>query len=65
MGRMKTKQAAAKRCRITRRGKVVIKHTRTRHLLSGKTRRRKRRLSRPGALSGADAKTMRKLVAHK
>jgi len=62
---MKTKQAAAKRCRVTRRGKVVIKHTGTRHLLSGKTRKRKRGLSLPGTLTGADAQTMRQLVPHK
>ncbi|MFQ6132805.1 MAG: 50S ribosomal protein L35 [Armatimonadota bacterium] len=62
---MKTKQSAAKRCRITRRGKVMIKHARTKHLLSGKTRRRKRRLSRPGKLTGADARNMRRLIAHK
>ena len=59
---MKTKKAAAKRVRVTRRGKVMIRHTRQRHLLYNKRRKRKRRLSLPGQLEGRDAARMRKLV---
>ncbi len=61
MGKMKTKSAAAKRSRVTRTGKVMIRHTRQRHLLVNKTKRRKRRLSRPGRLGGRDARTMKTL----
>ncbi len=62
MGKMKTKKAAAKRVRVTRRGKVMIRHTGQSHLLYNKRRKRKRRLSRPGQLGGKDAARMRALV---
>jgi len=62
MGKMKTKKAAAKRVRVTRRGKVMIRHTRQKHLLFNKRRKRKRRLSKPGQLGGRDARRMRTLA---
>ena len=62
MAKMKTKKAAAKRVRITRRGKVMTQHTRQRHLLYNKRRKRKRKLSKPGQLAGKDASRMRALV---
>ncbi|MGD8238683.1 MAG: 50S ribosomal protein L35 [Armatimonadota bacterium] len=62
MAKMKTKKAAAKRMRVTRRGKAMIRHTRQKHLLYNKRRKRKRRLSRPGQLGGKDASRMRALV---
>ncbi len=61
--KMKTKKAASKRVRITRRGKVMIRHTRQRHLLYNKRRKRKRKLSKPGQLRGKDASRMRSLTA--
>ena len=62
MGKVRTKKAAAKRVRITRRGKVMIRHAGQRHLLFNKRRKRKRRLSQPGQLGGRDASRMRSLV---
>jgi large subunit ribosomal protein L35 len=59
MPKMKTRSAAAKRARITPTGKVMTRHARQRHLLVNKPPRRKRRLSRPGQLTGADAKTIK------
>jgi len=59
---MKTKKSAAKRVRITRRGKVMIRHARQQHLLYGKRRKRKRRLSRPGQIVGKDAARLRAMV---
>ncbi len=62
MAKMKTKKAAAKRVRVTRRGKVMIRHTGQKHLLYNKRRKRKRQASKPGQLARKDASRMRALV---
>src|SRR5205814_7811365 len=49
IARSKTRKAVAKRFKITGRGKVLRAHSSRRHLLSSKSGKRKRRLSK-GAL---------------
>ena len=51
MPKHKTIKAAVKRFKKTARGKVVYKHAGARHLLSSKTRKRKRSLRKRGVLS--------------
>ncbi len=62
MGKMKTKKAVAKRVRVTRTGKVMIRHAGQTHLLFRKRRKRKRQLSKAGQLQGKDASRMRRLA---
>jgi large subunit ribosomal protein L35 len=54
MPKQKTRKGLAKRVRVTRRGKVVRNKAGRRHLLSGKSRKRKRQLRRKTTLTGAD-----------
>jgi large subunit ribosomal protein L35 len=44
MPKMKTKRAAAKRYKVSATGKIIVASTSKRHLLSRKTRKRKRQL---------------------
>ena len=60
--KMKTKKAAAKRFKVTGSGKVMHRQTGQRHLLSKKSRRRKRRLSMPKELTGLAARNIKKIV---
>ncbi len=43
---IKTKKSVAKRFKISARGKVMSRHSGMRHLLSGKSSKRRRRLGR-------------------
>ena len=52
----KTKKAIAKRFRLSKRGKLKFMKAGRGHLLSSKTRKRKRHLRGGGILSGADHK---------
>jgi large subunit ribosomal protein L35 len=56
MPKKKTRKGAAKRFKISARGKILFTKSGKGHLLTGKSRRRKRRLSRRGVLTGAAAK---------
>lgn len=60
--KMKTKKAAAKRFKVTSRGKVMHKQTGRGHLLSKKSRRRKRRLSQPKELKGQHARNIKQVL---
>ncbi|MFM7101951.1 MAG: 50S ribosomal protein L35 [Verrucomicrobiota bacterium] len=51
---IKTKKSVAKRFRITARGKVVTQHAGKRHLLSGKSAKRRRRLGEAKVLHERD-----------
>ncbi len=63
--KMKTKKAAAKRFKVTSRGKVMHRQTGQRHLLSKKSRRRKRRLSQSAELKGQDARNIKQVLDEK
>lgn len=47
MAKMKTHRGAAKRFRVTRKGKVMHRRSNLNHFLGKKASRRKRRLRRP------------------
>ncbi|TFH17711.1 MAG: 50S ribosomal protein L35 [Lentisphaerales bacterium] len=62
MPKKKTKKAAAKRFKITASGKVKYAHAGRGHLLSGKTRKRKRGLRKAGIVCPADEKRILTLL---
>ena len=51
---IKTKKSVVKRFKITARGKVLASHAGKRHLLSGKSAKRRRRLGAAKVLHAAD-----------
>ena len=62
MPKIKTNRAAAKRFKVTKRGKVKKKHAFTSHILTKKSRKRKRNLRKSACLSPVEAKRVRKLL---
>ncbi len=56
MSKLKTKRGWLKRVKIKKNGKILRWKSGKRHLLTGKSRKRKRRLSRPTPVSRADLK---------
>lgn len=58
----KTHRASAKRLRITRSGKVVAHKAFASHLLSHKTRKRKRNLKKQHTLSPMAVRNIRKIL---
>lgn len=56
MPKKKTRKAAAKRFKKTAKGKIVYSKSGSGHLLSGKTRKRKRQLRKNGVLVKGAAK---------
>lgn len=64
MPKMKTHRGAAKRFKISKSGKVIRGKGFTSHLLSSKTRKRKRRLRQTGVVASSEAKTMRRLLPY-
>ena len=62
MPKLKTHRGAAKRFKKTGSGKLRRRHSNMRHILTGKRRKRKRRLRSGALVSDADlAKTLRML----
>lgn len=64
MGKLKTNRSAAKRFKVTKTGKVKHKRAYLRHLLSSKSRGRKRRLRHSGMLNATDTRTTRALIPY-
>jgi large subunit ribosomal protein L35 len=62
---MKTNRAAAKRFRITGSGKIKRNKGFKSHLLSGKGKKRKRKLRQAATVSASDASNIRKLIPYK
>ena len=54
MPKLKSHRGAAKRFKRTATGKIVRRHSSARHILTTKTRKRKRKLRRPGQVSAGD-----------
>jgi large subunit ribosomal protein L35 len=63
MPKKKTNKAAAKRFKKTAKGKLTYSKIGSGHLLSSKTRKRKRNLRRKGVLSHAENKRISELLA--
>ena len=64
MPKIKTKRGAAKRLKVTKSGKIKMKKSKLRHILSSKTRKQKRRLRSATTLSKADESRVRKLIPY-
>lgn len=62
MPKMKTKKAVAKRFTLTASGKLKHSQPGKRHIMTKKTSKRKRQLSRPAVLSEGLARTYRRLM---
>jgi large subunit ribosomal protein L35 len=60
----KTKKAVARRFRVNKSGRVKFKHPGSGHLMTGKSRSRKRRLRKSGTLTAADESRIRRLLPH-
>jgi large subunit ribosomal protein L35 len=63
MPKMKTHKATAKRLKVTGRGKIMHKAPGGAHLLSGKSRRRKRRFKLLKPIHPADRQRLSQLIA--
>ena len=65
MPKIKTNRAAAKRFRTTKSGLIKRSKAFMSHILTTKTRKRKRRLRLSDTVNAADAKNIRKLIPYK
>jgi large subunit ribosomal protein L35 len=65
MPKQKTHRGAAKRFRITGRGKVMRRKAFRSHLLETKSSRRTRRLDRPAEVTGGDKKHVERLLGRR
>jgi large subunit ribosomal protein L35 len=59
MPKLKTKKSVAKRFRITKKGKAVYSKAGRRHLLSGRSEKRKRNLRKKGTIDKVEFKMIR------
>ncbi|MEE9275022.1 MAG: 50S ribosomal protein L35 [bacterium] len=64
MPKLKTNRGAAKRFKITGSGKVKRNQAHHRHILTKKTRKRKRDLRHGALVSGADLPQVRRLLPY-
>jgi large subunit ribosomal protein L35 len=64
MPKMKSHRGAAKRFRKTGTGKIVRSHSNRRHILTKKSKRRKRRLRKEALVESADAKKLNQLLPY-
>jgi len=62
MPKLKTKRSAAKRFKITAKGKIKRKRAFHSHILTKKSTKRKRGLRKATLVSPADAKNIKKLI---
>jgi large subunit ribosomal protein L35 len=63
-GKLKTHRGAAKRFKITGTGKIVRKQAGKRHLLTGKSPRRKRSLETTAPVHSGETKMLRRLLPY-
>ncbi len=64
MPKIKTHRGAAKRFKATASGLLKKNRPSHSHLLTHKTRKRKRQMRRPGVLTGADARNLKQLLPY-
>ena len=62
MPKMKTNRSAAKRFRLTGRGKIRRNHASRRHILTKKTPKRKRQLRKADLVAAADVPRIKRLL---
>jgi large subunit ribosomal protein L35 len=63
MPKMKTNRSAAKRFRLTARGKIRRNQAFVRHILTKKTRKRKRNLRSTALVAAVDAPRIKRILA--
>ncbi len=63
--KQKTKKAAAKRFKITKRGKILRRRQMTNHLKAAKSRTARKRYKRVAFVSKADKKTIERLLPNR
>ena len=64
MPKMKTKRGAAKRFRLTKKGKIKRKKAFKSHILTKKSAKRKRGLKKSGLIHKADVKRIKRLIPY-
>lgn len=64
MPKIKTNRAAAKRFKRTKNGKYVSHKQGARHLMNGKSPKRRRSLRRPTALAGTELKRIKAMLPY-
>ena len=62
MPKLKSHRGAAKRFKRTASGKIVRGHASARHILTSKTRKRKRKLRKAGQVSAGDHQRIDKML---
>lgn len=62
--KLKTHKGAAKRFKLTARGKIIRGHAFARHILTSKRSRRKRRLDQTTTVSAADVRHVRAMLPY-
>ncbi|MBW1713427.1 MAG: 50S ribosomal protein L35 [Deltaproteobacteria bacterium] len=64
MPKLKTNRGAAKRFRLTAKGKVKTKRCNHSHILTKKTTKRKRNLRKPGIIATPDRRSISRLLPY-
>lgn len=64
MPKIKTNSGAAKRFKVTKKGKVKYTKAQRRHILTGKPAKQKRRMRESSYLSDADAKNIKRIMPY-
>tara|TARA_B100001750_G_scaffold172295_1_gene140528 strand:- start:6 stop:203 length:198 start_codon:yes stop_codon:yes gene_type:complete len=62
--KVKTRKSAAKRYSVTGSGKIKYKKQGLRHILTKKSKKRKRNLRSSGTLSGSEEKRAKRLIPY-
>ncbi len=65
MPKIKTHRASAKRFKVTKSGKIKMKHAFKSHILTKKSTKRKRLLRKGAYACDANAKVIKKLIPYK
>lgn len=65
MPKQKTRRSVVKRIKITKNGKLKRSKAFRRHLLAGRSQKRKRNLRRPGFVSPTERKSYLRLLGEK
>jgi large subunit ribosomal protein L35 len=64
MPKIKTNRAAAKRFKITKKGKVKCKRAYMRHIMTSKTRKAKRQLRKAGLVAKVDTRHVKLMLPY-
>jgi large subunit ribosomal protein L35 len=64
MPKLKSNSGAAKRFKVTKRGKVIFKRAKLRHILTTKSKKQKRRLRKPGVVDKTNLKQIKRLLPY-